>query len=65
VIKYLLKAKNVLIIPKSYNQDKLAQYQGRSKGHDVTSDGPRPTVLIGMMGSGKQTDGHQLTHNDS
>jgi hypothetical protein len=35
--KYLLKVKTVLITPKSYNEDKLAQYQG-SKGHNATSD---------------------------
>jgi hypothetical protein len=37
MIKYLLNVKNVQIIPKSYTQDYLAQYQG-SKGHNATSD---------------------------
>jgi hypothetical protein len=35
--QYFFKVKNVLIIPKSYNQDKVAQYQG-SKGNNATFD---------------------------
>ncbi len=34
---YFLKVENVLMIPKSYFQDNLAQYQG-SKGHSATFD---------------------------
>ncbi len=35
--EYLLKVKKGLKIPKSYNQDELAQYQG-SYGHNASSD---------------------------
>jgi hypothetical protein len=38
------------MIPKSYNQDKLAQYQG-SKGHTATSDEDRGCKGI-VMGGG-------------
>ncbi len=38
MIKHLIKVEYIiLVIPKSYHQDKLAQYQC-SKGHNATSD---------------------------
>ncbi len=48
--KYLLQVKNVLIIPKSYIQDDLTQYQG-SKGHSATSDEGPQTLRIRNPGT--------------